>query len=240
MGTALDEMTVQTGKPLCVDRRNSCPKPYTAARVISAPQNAPPKPAPILTGRQHSSDKAMSPAGQSDKRTPVRVTRSSSLTLWLSAVCGIAAGMLSAKEGGLAGGVMLCCEGSFLSLFLSRLVYGAAFLLAEYILGYFALGEWLVWVVPLCCGMGLGASAASLFISDNSPLTVIPAAATLFAVILGARCSGEFSAQLLRVISGSRTGIVLTADAAKSYTLRFAAYLALAGAAALIDAAIKL
>ncbi|MGN1120115.1 MAG: hypothetical protein ACI4Q4_07135 [Oscillospiraceae bacterium] len=242
MGTALEELTAQTGKPLCVDRRNSCPKPYRAAEAIprehTSPDPAPPKP-PVLTGKQHMSDKSK-PSAQPRETHSATVTRNSTLVLWLAAVSGAAAGMVAARDLGAAGGVLLGSEGSFLALFLSRLAYGASFLLAEYLLGFFALGEWLVWVVPLCCGMGIGLSGAALITSGGAPLLLLPAVLTLFSVILGARCSGEFSEQLLRVVSGSRTGIVLTSDAAKSYTLRFAAYLSLVGFSALVDAAIKL
>ena len=35
-------------------------------------------------------------------------------------------------------------------LFLRAMITGAVFLIAELILGFFALGDWLVWVLPLC------------------------------------------------------------------------------------------
>lgn len=246
MGTALDEQN-RTGKPLCVDRYSAIQRPYRAAEVIPR-EERPAAPTPesprILTGKQlPKTDK--SPRTESDpsdkpENRAVRVSRNSSLVLWLAAVCGLSGGMVAAQSVGMFEGVLFTSEGSFLALFLSRLLYGAAFLLAEYLLGFFALGEWLVWLAPLCCGLGTGLSAAAGFGRKGALLLIPSAAITLVAVIFGARCSGEFSAQLLRVVSGSRTGIVLTSEATRGYTLRFFGCLAAVGAAALIEAAVKI
>lgn len=252
MGTALEEQN-QVGKPLCVDRYSAIRQPYRAAEVIPREERpAPPKPETpqILTGKQlPTSDKsprtaaastaAAAPSDKPEKKA-VRVSRNSSLVLWLAAVCGISGGMVAAQSAGALEGVLFTSEGSFLALFLSRLLYGAAFLLVEYLLGFFALGEWLVWLAPLCCGLGTGISAAAGFGRKGALLLIPSAAITLFAVVLGARCSGDFSAQLFRVVSGSRTGIVLTSEAARGYTLRFFGCLAAVGAAALIEAAVKI
>lgn len=250
MGTITEERN-QTGKPLCVDRRNAIQQPYRAAEVIKREISPEPKKPEdgsrqILTGKQRpapdkSSESLSSPA-IADKPEPrsLRVSRNSSLVLWLAAVCGISGGLLSAQTVGAVEGVLFSTGGSFLALFLSRLAYGGVFLLAEYLIGFFALGEWLVWLVPLCCGLGTGLSAAAGFGRDETLLLVPPAALTLLAVVFGARCSGDFSAQLLRVVSGSRTGIVLTSEATKGYTLRFLGYLAAVAAAALFEAAVKI
>ena len=262
MGTALDEQN-RTGKPLCVDRYSAIQRPYRAAEVIpreerpAAPNPESPR---ILTGKQLppsdkspraeaasktaavSNTESVSRTAPSDKpeNRAIRVSRNSSLVLWLAAVCGVSGGLVSAQSVGALEGVLFTSEGSFLALFLSRLLYGAAFLLAEYLLGFFALGEWLVWLAPLCCGLGTGLSAAAGFGRKGALLLIPSAAITLLAVIFGARCSGEFSAQLLRVVSGSRTGIVLTSEATRGYTLRFFGCLAAVGAAALIEAAVKI
>lgn len=253
--TATDEKTDRTeytGKPLCVDRYSAIrPVRQAAERVRhdreELPEIPPEKP-PVLTGRQlPASDKtpkappaAKEQSEAAERSASPRITTNSSLTLWLAAVCGLTAGLVSAEGAEAGGNVLLCTEGSFLSLFLSRLAYGGVFLLIEYLLGFFALGEWAVWAVPLLCGLGTGWSAAGAVGQAGTLPLVIPAAATLLAVIAGARHSGAFSAQLLRVVSGSRTGIVLTADAAGSYTLRFVGCLAAVAAAALFEAAVKL
>ena len=57
-------------------------------------------------------------------------------------------------------GSLLCGSGDFLGLLLRRLFWGAAFLIAEYVCGFFALGRLLVWAAPLICGLGTGAALA--------------------------------------------------------------------------------
>ena len=51
-------------------------------------------------------------------------------------------------------GSLLCVSGDFLGLLLRRLFWGAAFLISEYVCGFFALGRLLVWAAPLICGLG--------------------------------------------------------------------------------------
>lgn len=254
METAFSE---HTEKPVCVDRHSAYRAPYRAAEVIrhepSREAEKPPaekRTSPVFTGKQrpsgtyHKPQEAATaspaaPAAPADRAgARPQVTKNSSLVLWLSAICGIAAGMVSGNAVG-TDSLLMNTDGSFLLLFLCRLLYTGIFLLAEYVMGYFALGEWLVWLVPLCCGMGTGVFAAAAITEGKAKL--LPAAlVSLAAVVGGARRSGEFSAQLLRVVSGSRTGIVLTEAAAKDYTMRFFGCIAAAAAAALYEAAVKL
>ena len=60
-------------------------------------------------------------------------------------------------------GSLLCGSGDFLGLLLRRLFWGAAFLISEYVCGFFALGRLLVWAAPLICGLGTGAALAGAF-----------------------------------------------------------------------------
>lgn len=179
-------------------------------------------------------------AAPEKKRTVhrVRTGRGSLLIMALTAVFGAAGGAVAANHLGECAGVLLTTEGSFLTLFLIRVLYGGAFLLAEYILGFFALGGALVWAVPLLCGMGAG---LSLMQAGAHRLALLPGAVmTLAAAVFGAQLSDSLSGQLLRVLTGSRTGLVITNGTAGDYTLRFMGLLGVNIAAGLIEAGIKL
>lgn len=167
-----------------------------------------------------------------------RTKRGGLLLMALTAVLGAAGGAVAAQSCGGCAGVLLNTEGSFLALFLIRVAYGGAFLLAEYILGFFALGGALVWSVPLLCGMGTGLSLAA---AGAHRAALLPAAVlTLAAAVFGAELSDSLSGQLLRVLTGSRTGLVITNGTAGDYTLRFLGLLGVNIAAGLIEAGIKL
>ena len=120
-------------------------------------------------------------------------------------------------------GSLLCGSGDFLGLLLRRLFWGAAFLIAEYVCGFFALGRLLVWAAPLVCGLGTGAARAGC------------AAAVIFA----AGTSSGMSSQLLRLVSSDKNSIVSTSPAAGEYTLRFLVYLAILSACAIAEAALR-
>lgn len=169
----------------------------------------------------------------------VRTERGSVLIMALTAILGATGGAIAAKHcGNIPAGVLLNTHGSFLSLFLARTIYGGVFLLAEYILGFFALGGALVWIVPLLCGMGTGVALAG---AGENMLALLPAAViTLAAAVFGAELSESLSGQLLRVLSGSRTGLVITNGTAADYTLRFLGLLGVNIAAGIIEAGIKI
>lgn len=204
-------------------------------------------------GRSHSGERlpeaparADAPAEDERAQSPekrraahrVRTGRGTLLVMALAAVLGAAGGAVAANRLGGCAGVLLTTEGSFLTLFLIRAVYGGAFLLAEYILGFFALGGALVWAVPLLCGMGTG---LSLMAAGAHRAALLPGAVmTLAAAVFGAQLSDSLSGQLLRVLTGSRTGLVITNGTAGDYTLRFLGLLGVNIAAGLIEAGIKL
>lgn len=168
----------------------------------------------------------------------VRTERGSLWVMAATAALGAVGGLLAAKHGAAPLGVLLSAQGSFLALFWARVMYGGAFLLAEYILGFFALGGAFVWTVPLLCGMGAGLSLAG---AAENTLFLLPAAVlTVAAAVLGADLSSGLSGQLLRVLSGSRTGLVITNGTAAGYTLRFLGLLAVNIAAGLVEAGIKI
>ena len=138
-------------------------------------------------------------------------------------------------------GSLLCGSGDFLGLLLRRLFWGAAFLIAEYVCGFFALGRLLVWSAPLVCGLGTGAALAGAFtIEGMNALRLVPGCAgCAAAVIFAAGTSSGMSSQLLRLVSSDKNSIVSTSPAAGEYTLRFLVYLAILSACAIDEAALR-
>ena len=210
--------------------------------VLDPPKN-PDKPAePPITGGS---------AGQSSEppravRSAHRAYRRSGIPVFylLAAAAGVAAGVYCAASppaGADISGSLLCVPGDFLALLLDRLAWGTAFLLAEYICGYFALGKLLVWAAPLVCGLGTGAALSCAFLMEGvSALRLIPTSAgCLAAVIFAAGTSGGMSAQLLRLVSSDKNSIVSTSPAAGEYTLRFLVCLAILSACAIAEAALR-
>ena len=138
-------------------------------------------------------------------------------------------------------GSLLCGSGDFLGLLLRRLFWGAAFLIAEYVCGFFALGRLLVWAAPLVCGLGTGAALAGAFtIEGMNALRLAPGCAgCAAAVIFAAGTSSGMSSQLLRLVCSDKNSIVSTSPAAGEYTLRFLVYLAILSACAIAEAALR-
>lgn len=138
-------------------------------------------------------------------------------------------------------GSLLCGSGDFLGLLLKRIAWGAAFLFAEYLCGFFALGRLLVWLVPLVCGLGTGTAIAAAFsIEGMNAMRLIPGCAgCAAAVIFAAGISSGMSSQLLRMVSCDKNSIVSTSPAAGEYTLRFLVCLAILSACAIAEAALR-
>ena len=124
-------------------------------------------------------------------------------------------------------------------MLLRRLAWGGAFLLAEYICGYFALGWLLVWLAPLVCGLGTGAALAAAFTAGTSAApVVIPAAVSAFVVAFAAGTSRNMSAQIMQLVS-SPCGVVTDSPAAGEYTLRFLVWCGIFTACALLECALR-
>ncbi len=187
-------------------------------------------------------DEQTPPAARHVRAPSVR-RRSSVLVLGFCAVCGALGGALAYYAAGcpeICGTVLSFMDGSFLELFLRRLLYGGAFLLAEYVLGYFAAGEWLVWALPLLSGMGAGFSLSAAY-GGAELFAMVPSAGIVVALcVFGANTSGELSALLLRLAGGNGGGVIMTGSAAKDYSIKFLGYLGWLIAAALYEAAVKL
>lgn len=163
----------------------------------------------------------------------------------LAAAIGIAAGIFAVSslpaDADLSGNI-LCRSGGFLEILLSKLAWGGAFLLAEYLCGYFALGNLIVWLAPLLCGLGTGAALGAAFLQNGmDALWLVPGCAVCAAVVVfAARTSADMSAQLLRLISTNKNSIVSTSPAAGEYTLRFLVCLAILSACSIAGAALRM
>lgn len=175
-------------------------------------------------------------------RQPLLHQRGNMLLMGLASVCGAVCGAVmifgGADFSALSQAFTLKAEGSFLIFFLSRFIYGGIFLLAEYILGYFALGEWVVWTVPLCCGMGTALNLAASAEGASGWLLLPSAAITVALAAFGADASGDMSALLLRIAAGKSGSFLTSESAAKNYSIRFLGYMVILALAGLYDGAI--
>ncbi len=134
---------------------------------------------------------------------------------------------------------LFCRQGEFAWLLVQRLGWGGAFLLAEYLCGYFALGWLMVWAAPLVCGLGTGAALAAAFAAGtNAAPLVIPAVGAAVTVALAAGTSQNMSSQLLQLVSAPR-GVISHTPAAAEYTLRFLIWFAALCAFAITECTLR-
>lgn len=153
-----------------------------------------------------------------------------------TAVCGAVGGVILALSGkadiSALAKITQHLSSGFGSIFFQRLLIGAAFLLAEFLIGFFAFGDLFVWAAPLCCAMGL-----SLRIAATESWILLPSAiVTLIACVLGAATSSGMSRTLIRL---SRGGTVHLEDSLHvKYIVSFLGYLAAVLAGAIYEGAI--
>lgn len=131
-------------------------------------------------------------------------------------------------------------QGDFMQLLLRRLAQSGSFLLAEYILGYFAAGGWLIWLAPTIYGLGAGLSSAGAFICGVNQWTVLPCLIYTVLISFAANGSWEFSALLMRLISGKGEVYASGGSSSYLYTLRFGGYLVILLVVSLAEAGIKI
>lgn len=226
------------------------PKVYTARQL---PKKSPPvsvniagQAADALPGMSvaaHDDTDELPRADSAIRREARRRRRSVPVLQILIAIAGAAAGVyfaMSLPAGADYSGSLLCRSGDFAGLLIYRLIWGGAFLLAEYICGYFALGWLLVWAAPLVCGLGTGAALAGAFAAGtNAAPLIIPAVGAVIAVALGAGTSQMMSGQLLRLISAPRSTIISDAPAAGEYTLRFLIWFGILSGCAIVECALR-
>lgn len=122
----------------------------------------------------------------------------------VTAILGISAGVILAFNGKAdaeaVSAVMERTTGDFLNIFVSRLIFGAIMLTAEFLLGFFAFGDFISWTVPVVTGLGTGFFLGVL----KNPVFLPSEIMTLIAVILFGANSALFSRRLLGLASGNR------------------------------------
>lgn len=136
-------------------------------------------------------------------RSPEISRNSQKILMTTVAVIGTAAGAVAALTGAFgenpAERLTERFSAGFWSVFSGRFLINAGCLAAEFLLAFFALGDLLVWVVPLFLGLGTGLTFASIQHAALLPST----AAVLLCGGFGAAFSSCFSAEL-RFFAGGK------------------------------------
>lgn len=164
-------------------------------------------------------------------RSPELKLGGTKLLMTAAAVCGLIAGAAAVIGGQADCGLIINSTKTteFGEAFLRRCLTGGGILLGEYIMGYFAAGDWLVWILPLLLGMGVGL----WFAAAGSWLLLPGAAAVMIAAVYGASESSEFSLNLRRL---THCGTVYQdSSPSVSYALHFASCAAAVLASALYE-----
>ena len=213
---------------------------------VQAPLEAAPGSAVSDIAHESSEDNASSTAinehSANRSKRPRAGHRHTALVLFsLAAAAGIAAGAAVSRFSPMSAesfSASLCMseQGGFSGILLRRMAQCCAFLLAEYIIGFFAAGGLLVWLAPFVCALGTGLSAAGAVSLGAEPLPIIFGFIYTAVIVFGAAASCEFSALLLRLVSGGRGSIVTDGSSAYHYTMRFILYLGIIFALAIIEA----
>ena len=156
-------------------------------------------------------------------RSPELRRNGTKLLMAVSAVIGAAAGARllfgDAASETLSASVSRMLTGTFAEVFLRQTYLGALFLAAEFVLGFFALGDLAVWAAPFLYGAGTVLRSAAV-----SPKLIPGSLICRVGVVLGAACSADMSVMLLRLTRG---GTVYTdTHPRRSYGIAFAGCLA--------------
>lgn len=161
-----------------------------------------------------------------------------------AAVIGVLVGVVMAlffplSGGDFLSGVAASAEGGFAAALFRRLGQAGIFLLAEFLLGYFAAGGAVVWIVPFIYGLSAGLASAGVAAAGGSAWVIVPELLYTAIITAAANTSCELSSLLLRLVSGESSSVVTRGRASRSYDLQFAVYLLAMLAVALIEAAVK-
>lgn len=166
-------------------------------------------------------------------RTPELRRSGTRILMGMTAVCGAVAGAVAAFSGKADPAVLETLSkllvGEFGTLFWRSAVIGVVFLAAELLLGFFALGDWLVWPLPLCYAMG----TALKVVASGTGVLLPSAAAGICAVTFAAATSAEFSQTLMRLSKGGT--VYLDSSPRRSYALAFFGYAVIIAAAAVYE-----
>lgn len=140
--------------------------------------------------------------------------------------CGAAAGAVMVFIGQVIPTIQ---NWDFGEVFFNRLAVGAIMLAAEFLLGFFALGDWLVWGVPMLCGMACGLRLCAV----GNWAFLIGAAFTLIGITFAAARSADFSQLLLKLSRGGT--VYMESSPRRSYANSFLGYSALVMAGAFAE-----
>lgn len=160
----------------------SADKPYEIPAVISDDPNAD-------IPREH-------------VRSPELRRHGTKLLMTAAAAVGAAAGarLVFGEEApkALMNSVSQTLTGTFGEIFLRQTLLGSMFLAAEFVLGFFALGDFAVWIAPFLCGAGTVLRLSAY----GSPKLLPGALICLVGVIMGAAYSADMSGLLLKLTKG--------------------------------------
>lgn len=170
------------------------------------------------------------PETESDKpyqhvRAPEIRRSGSRILMAVAGACGAAAGAAMMLTGN---SVEFTLE-EFGGVFLGRLTVGAIMLAAEFVLGFFAFGDWLVWGVPMLCGMACGLRLCAA----GNWASLIGAAFSLLGIIFAAARSADFSQLLLKLSRGGT--VYMESSPRRSYAISFLGYAAAVVAGAIVE-----
>lgn len=191
------------------------------------------EPADVAETAEPETDKRDEPMVYTHVRAPELRRGGARILMGLTAVCGAVSGAVIALTGTADSAAVETISGSLVGtvgeLFLRAMITGGVFLAAEFMLGFFALGDWLVWVLPLCYSMGVSLRVAAL----GTGVLLPSAAVEICAVAFGAATSASFSQTLLRL---SRGGSAYRDRAPiRSYAPAFFGYAVMIAAAAVYE-----
>lgn len=193
------------------------PEDYDQRPEISAGETDKPEEAPVYT----------------HVRAPELRRAGTRILMGLTAVCGAVSGAViafsdSADPAALQA-LSKSLSGEFREIFGHSEIIGMAFLAAELLLGFFAFGDWLVWILPLCYAMG-----AALRVAASGTGVLLPsAAAGVCAVTFAAATSAAFSQTLLRLSKGGT--VYQDRSPRRDYALAFLGYALILTAAAVYE-----
>lgn len=225
---ASEAMSFQSGSPVNLSAVNDSPEP----RAI--PENG-------VSGDSAEleldiSDEPEYPYEYRHVRSPELKRSEHGFLMSAAAVCGAVGGVILALSGkadpkALEMLVDKTLDG-FWSIFCGRTLLGAIFLAAEYLLGFFAPGDLLVWLPPLVYSLGTAFRITAL---QNWLLLPSGIVGTI-SIIIGATISAGFSNSLMRLTSGGT--VYIESSPKKKFTVSFLGCLAAVIAAAIYEGAI--
>lgn len=178
-------------------------------------------------------DKRDEPMVYTHVRAPELRRSGTRILMGITAMCGAVSGAVIAFTGTADPAALETISGSLVGtvggLFLRAMITGAVFLAAEFVLGLFALGDWLVWTLPLCYAMGMSLRV----VAAGTGVLLPSAAAGICAVTFAAATSASFSQTLLRLSNG----VTAYRDRApiRSYAPAFFGYAVMIAAAAVYE-----